>query len=429
MLAVLRLVAVPFAALQIWTYYLPYPADQQRIAWVAVMVLAIGTPTVWWGARRAVDVRSAQAWAVAGLALDTVVALTLVVGYSFDPNTAVWAMLYIIPLEGAVLFQRRGALLTLGAISLGYVGREVYGDLALGVPFLLQSVTFRLGLAAIMAVVMGWSAQRLLHDRDRVRTMARAMDRHSAELTNANSALTAARRAQWEFVAVTNHELRTPLTAIQGFARTLKLRWTEMDEQSRRAAVDAIDQQSRRLGELVEDVLTVSSMRAGGLALSPRPLPLCAWLDEAVTVADIPVTVTCPEDVLVVTDSTRLLQILVNLLTNARKHGAAPYELTVHQSQDRVTIALRDHGPGVPEDFQPRMFEEFTQASVGASRIADGYGLGLAIVRYLTGALGGSISYRTASDGGAVFEIVLPTNSTPQEDTQIVIDDVATGVT
>jgi signal transduction histidine kinase len=69
---------------------------------------------------------------------------------------------------------------------------------------------------------------------------------------------------------------------------------------------------------------------------------------------------------------------------------------------------VRDHGPGVPPAFRARMFEEFTQASVGASRTAEGYGLGLAIVRYLVGALGGTVRYADHPDGGAVFEVDLP---------------------
>ncbi|WP_370327458.1 sensor histidine kinase, partial [Euzebya sp.] len=412
-LSVIRLAAIPFAALQVLTYYLPYVDGQQRIAWAAVGLLAVGTPIVWVGASRVTTRAAATRWAVAGLAMDTTALLTLVVAYTFDPNTAVWAILFLIPIEGAFLFNSVGAMGSLAAVVVGYTLREVYGAVALDVPFLWQSVSFRMGLATILAVAVGVLSSGLVRERDRLRETTQVLEGRTADLSEANAALRSARRAQAEFVAVTNHELRTPLTAIRGFARTLQVRWDDMDEASRRAAVDAIDAQSKRLGELVEDVLTVSSMRAGGVAVAPRPLQLRCWLTEATEVAGVEAEVDCPGDLMVQADATRLLQILVHLLSNAAKYGAAPIVVAGEPRGDRVVVSVRDHGPGVPPDFQGRMFEEFTQASEGESRTADGYGLGLAIVRYLARALGGDVTYRTApgrggAGGGAVFEVDLP---------------------
>lgn len=407
-LALIRAVVVPFAIVQIVTYYIPYPPGTLWLPWLAVAVLAVCAPVIWWGSRRATNEREATFWAVIGLAVDGVVALTLVFAYTFDPDTAVWALLYLIPIEGAIVFQLHGALWALLGVTAGYILREIYGAVVWDVPLLPQSILFRIGLAAVMAVAIGTTASVLVKERDRLRQTTNILDRRSADLTRANAALAAAQQAQSEFVAVTNHELRTPLTAIKGYARTLWLRWDDMEEEGRQAAVQAIDQQARRLDELVEDVLTVSSMRAGNVALSPRPFHLRTWLEEALAITEVDADLVCCPEVVVYSDSTRLLQILVNLLSNARKYGAPPYAVNGRAEADTTVITICDHGPGVPPEFQERMYEEFTQASVGETRTADGHGLGLTIVRYLVRALDGVITYRTAPGGGAEFEVRLP---------------------
>lgn len=409
----IRTAAVPFATLQVSTYYLPYPAGAERMAWAFVALLSLGTAVVWFGAPRAGTLRGARRWAMGGLLLDTVVALGLVVSYTFDPNTAVWALLYLLPLEGAMVFHLPGALGAWGLVAAGYTAREVYGQAVHEVALLPVSITFRMGVGLMMAVAIGMTARGLISDRDRLQQLTDALRRRGEDLTAANTALQAARRAQIEFVAVTNHELRTPLTAIKGFALTLRHRWDAMDDGAKLAAVDAIEQQSRRLDELVQDLLTVSSMRSGGLVVNPRPLVLLEWLHEAVAVAEVSdrASVHCAPEVRVQADSTRLLQVLVNLLSNARKYGRPPIVVTATSRGDRTVIEVADHGPGVPAGFVARMFEEFTQASVGETRTADGHGLGLAIVRYLVGALDGTVGYGSADGGGAVFTIDLPAGS------------------
>lgn len=407
-LLALRVVVVPFMVVQIVTYYIPYPPGTQWPAWMATVILAVATPVVWLGACRAQTEEQATFWAMVGLTIDGFVAMLLVFTYTFDPDTAVWAMLFLIPIEGAIVFQLHGALWALLGISVGYIVREIYGAVALGTPWLPQSISYRLGLAAVMAVSTGLTARGLVKERDRLRQMTAMLDGRSADLSAANAALTEAQRTQSEFVAITNHELRTPLTAIQGFSRTLRLRWDDMTEPSRRSAVEAIDQQSRRLGELVEDVLTVSSIRAGDLAVSPRLLHLRTWLDEALVISEVEAHLHCCPEIMVYSDSKRLLQVLVNLLTNAKKYGEPPCAVVGRTEGDRTVIMICDSGPGIPEEFQDRMYEEFTQASGGERRTAGGYGLGLAIVRYLMRALGGTVTYQRAASGGAEFVLDLP---------------------
>ena len=320
-----RVAAIPFGIVQIATFYLPYPAGTLLAAWSAIALLAVATPIIFVGIAKADTLESASRWAMVGLATDATTVMILITAHTFDPETAIWALLYVVLIEAAILFELRGGLIVLGALTVAYTMREVYGALVWDVEFLPQSITFRMGIGAIMVVATGVTARRLVSERDRLQVAMRTLDRRSAALRDANVALEAARQAQLEFVSVTNHELRTPLTAIKGFARTLTSRWDDMDEAGRRAAVSAIDRQSVKLSELVEDVLTVSAMHTGDLAMSPRRLHLGTWFEEAASLCETDVMIDCPDDLFVNADSTRLLQVLGNLLSNAHKYGRPPH--------------------------------------------------------------------------------------------------------
>ena len=115
-------------------------------------------------------------------------------------------------------------------------------------------------------------------------------------------------------------------------------------------------------------------------------------------------------------DGERLLQVLANLLSNAIKFSPprAPIVVSLALSGRRARISVRDHGPGVPESFQPYLFDKFTQAASGTTRLKGGSGLGLAIVRKLVTRMGGKVGYEAAQDGGALFFIELTTNSTSE---------------
>jgi two-component system sensor histidine kinase MtrB len=106
-------------------------------------------------------------------------------------------------------------------------------------------------------------------------------------------------------------------------------------------------------------------------------------------------------------DSFRFSQILVNLLTNADRYGEPPITLTASATGDTVTIAVRDHGPGVPPEFVDNLFDSFSRAHRAKAHDERGTGLGLTIVRNLARAHGGDVTYRDAGPG-ACFVVELP---------------------
>lgn len=403
-----RAAALVFGVVQVLTYYRPYPPGTMIVALACLLVLAVGTLTLHVAVRHTSDVQGLRRLAWAGLSLDTAVVLGLVGTYSFDPDTAIWAILYLLPVEGAMVAQLTGAVGAMSVAGVGYLVREVIGTVLYGVPFLAVSVSFRVGLGFLIAYAVGVFARDAVTERQRQQAATDALAQRSHDLLEMSQKLAAARAAREDLLGVTSHEMRTPLTAVIGYATTLRSRWTSLAESDRRVAVDAIALQARRLHDLVEDVLTVASIGAGNLALSPQELDVRRAIVGAAEIVAITPAVSCPDGLSVVADPVRLEQILVNLMRNAARYGRPPIEVEAAEHDGLLLLRVRDHGDGVPPDFVPELFEPFSQASVGLSRTAAGTGLGLTIVRRLAEAHGGIVRYRSGLDGGAVFEVELP---------------------
>jgi signal transduction histidine kinase len=406
-----RWVAVAFACLQVLTYYLPYPPGVLPVAFALVFVLAAGNVVAWAALRRTATVRGARQLQAGTLLLDGLVVMGLVVVYTFDVDTAMWAVIYILPLEGALKFGLRGSLTTMAAATVAYSLRELYGMAEYGNPFLATSVSFRMGIGFIIAWVAGAMASSLVRERDEVERSKAAVERSAEELELVVEQLREATAVKDDFLAVTNHELRTPLTTILGYGTTLQTKWHEVEESQRREFIDHMVHQARRLHALVEDLLTLSSAQAGALDVEVGVVQLCAAVEEALANNGLRATRVrneCARHLQVFADFERLTQVLTNFVSNALKYGAEPITITAGGDHEWVELRVTDEGPGVPEDFVPYLFEKFSQASRGVSRTAEGTGLGLAIVQQLTQAQGGEVWYEPNLPRGSQFCLRLP---------------------
>ena len=406
-----RWVGVVFAVVQVATYYLPYPSGVLPFAVAAVAALAGGNLAAAAVLRRVTTLRAAQRLQVTTLILDSVIVLALVVVYTFDADTAMWAVIYILPLEGAIKFGLRGSLLTMGAATLAYAAREVYGLAVYDNPLLATSISFRMGIGFIIAWVAGAMASSLVRDREHLERAKTAVERSAADLAEAVEQLREATAVKDDFLAVTNHELRTPLTTILGYATTLEAKWPSLPDDQRREFVGHISHQAQRLRLLVEDLLTLSSAQAGALEIDAVPVRLADAVREAVEqngLAATQVTNDCPPSLMVLADPDRLTQILTNFISNALKYGAHPIHVEANGDGDWVELRVCDSGRGVPATFVPYLFDKFSQASRGLSRTAEGTGLGLAIVKQLVEAHGGTVWYEPSPSGGSQFCVRLP---------------------
>ncbi len=232
----------------------------------------------------------------------------------------------------------------------------------------------------------------------------------NAELGSLNTRLRQAAEDQSQFLAVTAHELRTPVTVLSGTADTLAKHWAEMTDEERRELLDGITSSTGRLRRLLADLLTASRLQSSALEIRSGPVRVGDLVDAAVSAArlarpDVEIHWEGAGDLGVVGDRDRLAQALDNLLGNALQHGVPPIRVSVTEAPERVEIRVEDHGAGVPERMQPRLFERFA-----TGRPKGGTGLGLFIVRELARMHGGDASYErpSAERPAGAFVLCLP---------------------
>jgi PAS domain S-box-containing protein len=246
-------------------------------------------------------------------------------------------------------------------------------------------------------------------------TLAQAAE---VELRAAREAAEAATQAKSEFLANMSHEIRTPLTSIMGFSGLLR----ELPElpEGARAYVERISTAGQSLLAVVNDILDFSKLEAGQVELDPHPFAAGAFITEtaqllAVQASNkgldwrVEIEAGLPE--IVLADSARLRQVLLNLMGNAIKFTAkgsvlvrASYDAADH---GRLKVSVTDTGVGVPAERLDRLFQRFSQVDGSVSRIHGGTGLGLAICKSLVGLMGGEIGVVSKEGRGSTFWFVI----------------------
>jgi signal transduction histidine kinase len=218
-----------------------------------------------------------------------------------------------------------------------------------------------------------------------------------------------------DFVSLVSHELRSPMAAVIGAARTLQDRWRMLSAAQRESFLALIGDETSRLAELVGDVLDTSRIEAGTFSYRFDEVDLGRVVDEAVEAAvlaqqEVPVIASVVGRLPAIRgDRARLRQVLGNLIENAVKYSPEGGEVRVSAaaSNGAVRIAVRDRGPGIPQDQQGRIFEKFGRAEVeGGSK--PGTGLGLFIARSIAEAHGGSLDVTSGAEPGTIFTLTLP---------------------
>ena len=215
------------------------------------------------------------------------------------------------------------------------------------------------------------------------------------------------------FVSDASHELRTPLTSMRGYAELLR-RNPLMSEQDVLLATRRIEEEARRMGILVDDLLLLARLDQGR-PLERVPVDLDAIVLDACADARVAdparvVTARIEAPAQVIGDDLRLRQVLANLVRNAVVHTppGTPIEVTLGLRGDTAVIEVVDHGPGIRPDHAQRIFERFHRADPARSGDQGGSGLGLSIAAAVVAAHGGRIDVHDTAGGGATFRIELP---------------------
>ena len=267
------------------------------------------------------------------------------------------------------------------------------------------------GISALESVVNGLASviDRLKSEAERERLLVLAEEaRIRAELAN---------RAKDEFLATASHELRTPLNAILGWSRLLKEGFLDAAKTAR--AIETIERNANAQVQLIEDILDGSRIITGKLHLEVRSVDLTTVINAALDAVrpsaaakNISLQVALDSSAARIKgDPDRLQQVVWNLMNNAIKFTpkGGSIDVSLARVGTSIELAVKDSGQGIPADFLPHVFERFRQADATTTRRHGGLGLGLALVRHLAEAHGGTVRAESAGVGlGSKFVVVLP---------------------
>ncbi|HET8713043.1 MAG TPA: ATP-binding protein [Gemmatimonadales bacterium] len=247
--------------------------------------------------------------------------------------------------------------------------------------------------------------------------------------------LTEADERKNEFLALLAHELRNPLGPIRHAVKILRARTPNPEELQ--WATSIIDRQTEHMTRLVEDLLDVARITRGTIELRHERVDIGGILKSAVEASHAmmerhhhQLRVTAPAQPLFVQgDTTRLVQVVTNLLDNAAKYTdpGGKVWLSGEREGDMVVIRVKDTGIGIPSEVLPRIFDMFTQSTMSLERAQGGLGVGLALVERLVKMHGGSVSAHSAGAGqGSQFTIRLPLaqsqKAAPAENQDLVLE-------
>ncbi len=221
-------------------------------------------------------------------------------------------------------------------------------------------------------------------------------------------------RLQEDFISTISHELLTPLGFIKGYTTTLLRPDASWDANNQHEFLNIIDEETDRLQELIDNMLDSARLQSGTLRMTFQPVRLDALLKDVKMRArqhhkKLQIQVDFADPVTPIQgDPSRLAQVFENLLSNAVKYAPeSPVIITLSEDSKNVHISFQDHGPGIPPQYVPHLFERFFRNPEQAPNVR-GTGLGLYICRQIIEAHHGEITVDSVLGEGTTIHITLP---------------------
>ncbi len=244
---------------------------------------------------------------------------------------------------------------------------------------------------------------------------SRELEAATAELREANRRLQELDRLKDEFISTVTHELRTPLTSIRALTEILYYN-PDLPSEQRQQFLEIITREIERLSRLINKVLDFAKLESGTFKWTIQPVNLATVIQDALKATrqlflerHIDVTTHLPDHVPeIMADYDRLMQVMLNLLSNAAKFTKDRVEVSLNVENAFLRVEVMDNGPGVKPEFREIIFEKFSQVPLGHERVHHGTGLGLPISRAIINHLGGRIWVEGEPGQGAVFVFELP---------------------
>lgn len=219
------------------------------------------------------------------------------------------------------------------------------------------------------------------------------------------------------FLSTISHELRTPIHSIQGFSSLMRDS-DNVDEEMKQKFIEVILTESKRLGDLINDLISLAEIEYGAIVLARRPTDLSALIEKALDRYkpeavekkinfQLLIPASLPE---VTVDSNRLLQSVEHLIENAIKFTPFKGEIKIEVAnmKNSVEIMVTDSGEGIPVKFHERIFDKFYQIDQSTTRAVEGAGIGLSLARHIVELHGGTISVLSKEGEGSTFKISFP---------------------
>lgn len=222
---------------------------------------------------------------------------------------------------------------------------------------------------------------------------------------------------QEDFISTVSHELRTPLTSIRGFAQTMLASWDKLDDANKKKFIQIIEQQSNRLINLVENMLSVNKLQSFKDKLVFKNASANSLIEPIVQIIkhqypnhhfECKFNKKIPN---ILVDIDKFQQITTNLIENAAKYSNEGTKITIKTdfccSPDYISIKIIDEGIGIKEEDFEKIFTKFSRLDNPLTRKVQGSGLGLYITKTLIKKMNGTINVKS-SENGTTFEIFLP---------------------